>query len=100
MKLNLNVTGYISLRIGQKCFDVTHDRIQVLTFMQPVTIELGKLIFPAQLPFGEHVFFKRVMSFQDQHGCSGFESNPTFNTNDGIADMNISSNAVSARYTL
>lgn len=34
------------------------------------------------------------MRFQDDHGCSGLETDPTFDPNDGVAHMDVSADAI------
>jgi hypothetical protein len=70
--------------------------IEVLAFMQPVTIELCQLIFPAQLPFGEHVFFECMVCFDHYHWCGSFKSHTAFYTDDSVTHMHISSYPVRA----
>src|SRR5690606_6010934 len=90
------VACHVCLAVCEECFDVAHDRIEVLSFVQPVAVELPKLILPAQLPFREDVFFERVVRFNDDYGCSRFESNTPFNANDSITNMYITAYGVGA----
>src|SRR5688500_4954994 len=45
-QLHVNVSGDLLLAADQKGFHIAHDRIQILPFMQPVSVELCKLVFP------------------------------------------------------
>ena len=57
LQLNKYLTGYLLLRLKQIGFYIPHHRIQHLAFMQPVSVKLRQLVFPAELPFGKHMFF-------------------------------------------
>src|SRR6476660_1233631 len=48
-ELHKHIAGYLLLCTGKECFNITHDRIKDLSFMQPVAIELRQLVFPVQL---------------------------------------------------
>lgn len=67
-----------------------------MSFVQPVAIELCNLVFPVQLPFGEHMFFQRMMGFEYHHGGGGFKPYTTFYPNNRIAHMNIPAYAIRA----
>ncbi len=86
----------VLLGVFEVSFNVTHYRVQDLSFVQPVAIELCQLVFPVQLPFGEHVFLQCMVCFQDHHRSGCFESYAAFDTNDGIAYVNITAYAIRA----
>ncbi len=97
LQLYKYIAGYVLLGALQKSFYIAHYRVQNLPFVQPVAIKSGNGIFPAQLPFGKHVLFQRMMRFNNHHRRCCFKAHTTFDANDGIAHMNIPANAISAR---
>src|SRR5882757_5709109 len=87
------VAGYMTLRACEEGLQVAHDGVEVLSFMKPVAVKLRQLIFPATLPFGEHVFLQSVMRFYDKDRRCRFKANPSLNPDDCIAYMYVASDA-------
>src|SRR5881227_2878417 len=94
MKLNEYITGYLLLTVFKEGFNISHHRIQYLSFVQPVAIKLCELIFPIQLPFSEHMFFQCMVCFQNHHGCCCFKTHSSFDANDGITYVNVAADAI------
>src|SRR5690242_16558379 len=92
VKFNMNVTGHVCLCVLEESLHVSHYGIKMLPFVQPVAVELGQLFFPRKLPFREDMFFQGMMCLNDQHGGGRFESHAAFYSNNGVPNVNISSN--------
>ena len=89
-----NLACHLLLCAGEKRLDITHNRIEILPFVQPVAVKLRELVLPAELPLGEYVLLQGVMCFNDKDRRRGFETDASFNPNNSIANMNIATNAV------
>src|SRR6187402_1543792 len=83
-----------SLRRCKESLDVAHDRIEVLSFVQPVAIPGGHLILPVELPLGEGVLFQKMMCLDNNQRGSSLESDAAFDTDDGIAHVYIAADGV------
>ena len=81
------------LAVFEETFDVAHGWVEHLAFVKPVAIPGGQLFFPMQLPLGEGVFFQQVVRFDDEEGGGGFKAHTAFYADDGIAHMDIASDA-------
>src|SRR5438309_1778932 len=95
-ELNKNLTRNGFLGANKKRLNVSHYRIKDLAFMQPVAIKLGQLIFPVQLPFSKHMLFQRMVGFQYDHWSRCFKSNPAFNADNSISNVDITSDPIRA----
>lgn len=94
LQLHKYIASYITLTAFEEGFNVAHYRIQNLAFMQPVAIELSQLVFPVELPFGEHMFFECMVCLENYHGSCGFKTHAALDANDGIAYVNVATQAI------
>src|SRR3546814_16269021 len=65
--------------------------------MQPVSVPHGQLVFPVELPFGEYMFFQRMVGLDDQQGCGGFETYSSLDADYGVSYVNVPANTVRSR---
>src|SRR3546814_2409707 len=85
MKRQIYLPGHMLLSILQEFLDVPHGGVQQLSFMQPVSVPHGQLVFPVELPFGEYMFFQRMVGLDDQQGCGGFETYSSLDADYGVS---------------
>jgi len=52
-----NIARNVSLGIGQKNFDIPHDLVEIIAFVEQHSVEIAQLFFLELLPFAERVFF-------------------------------------------
>src|SRR5689334_6067089 len=81
------------LCIAQERFDVTHYRLYKLVLVQQAAVPVGKLLFPVQLLFCQNMLFKRMVRFDDDQWSRRFETYATFDTDNGVAYVNIAANS-------
>src|SRR5688572_13291118 len=76
------------LAAQQQSFDVAANRIEVLAFMDQVSIRLRHRFLDARLSSGQHELLQLAMRGQQDFRRRRFEGDATFGADDGIAQMN------------
>ena len=89
-----NFSVHIALARLKHCLDIAHHRLHVLTLVEEHTIPVSHLVFPVLLPFREGEFLQELVRRNDKHWCCCLKSYTTFDTDDGIAHVHITTYAV------
>ena len=64
--------------------------MQLMSKVKPVAIPCCELVFPIQLPFGEHMLFQKMMRLYNDQRSSRFKTYAPFDADDRISDMDAS----------
>src|SRR5690606_19608441 len=97
VQLQVNVSRHVVLGACQERFYVAHNGIEVLALMQPVAVELGELVLPAQLPFCEDMFLKRVVCLEYDHRGGGLKTDAPLDTDNGVPNVNVPPDGIGPR---
>ena len=62
--------------------------------MQEHTIPVGYLVFPILLPFAERVFLQHAVSLDDEFRSCGLEGYTTFDADDGITHITVTTDGI------
>ena len=62
--------------------------------MQEHTIPVGHLVFPILLPFAERVFLQHAVSLDDEFRSCGLEGYTTFDADDGITHITVTTDGI------
>src|SRR5215210_6449876 len=89
-----SLTGDARLRARDQGLDVPEGGVEVLSFVQPVTIEARQLIFPERLPLGEHQLLELTVSSDEEQRGASLEADTPLDPQCGLPHMDVAADPI------
>ena len=95
---NLHLSGDILLDAVHHGFHIPHHRVQVHCFMHLLAVPACDLFLPVKLSLRQDMLFEQMVCLYYDHRSCRLESDTSFDSDDGVSDMDVTTDSERSRY--